>query len=219
MTTIYQAMTPFGAFQAAWGEDEESRVEYSGSAEAIAFFKAFLDLNSLSGFGGALIQFDTLEPGDFYGFCQSEKHGISVIPTEDDLKDELDNDEMNVTPLMDAVSPAEVSELIGEGAQILNRLDESADTFFPDLDRLRYIVTELGDDAPPADERNADARAYMQSVIVGSANLSDLAVADELGKIHEAHAADPDMLALFKSAVKAYADYAIARANEALAKG
>ncbi|MEJ7804423.1 MAG: hypothetical protein WKG03_00665 [Telluria sp.] len=219
MTTLYKAVTPFGAFQATWGEDEDSRVEYTGNAAAIAYFRDYLGLNSISGLGGALIQFDTLEPAELYGFCQSEQHGISVIPTEDDLMDELESDEMNVTPLMDAVSPAEVFELIGEGAQLLSRMDENADTFFDDLDRLRYIVTELGDDAPPVDERNADARAYMQSVVVGSVNLSDLAVADELGKIHEAHAADPDMLALFKSSVKAYADYAIARANEALAKG
>ena len=62
MTTTYKAVTPFGAFQADWADDEESRVEYTGSADAIAYFKDFLALNSISGTGGALIQFDTLEP-------------------------------------------------------------------------------------------------------------------------------------------------------------
>ena len=101
MTTIYKAVTPFGEFQAEWGEDEESRVEYSGNAEAIAFFKAFLDLNSLSGFGGALIQFDTLEPADLYGFCQSEKAGISVIPTMDDLMSEFKEKDRSAAPSFD----------------------------------------------------------------------------------------------------------------------
>lgn len=217
MKTTYKVMTPYGGFEATWGEDEESRVEYTGSADAIAFFKAFLDLEAVSGRGGALIQFDTLEPADLYGFCQSEESGIVVIPNEDDLKDELEeSDDMSTTPVLDAVGTAESFELIGEGTQILVRLDESADTFFDDLDRLRTIVTELGDDAPAVADPNAEARTYLQAVIDGSLNLSDLAVADELGKIHAASADNADMLALFKSAVQAYADYAIARANEAL---
>lgn len=211
MSTIYQALTPYGAFQATWGDDDDSRVEYTGSADAIAYFKAFLDLNSISGAGGALLQFDSLEPGDLYGFCQSEQHGISVLPTEDDLMDEARGKQMEMT-LMDAVSPAVAFELIGEGAQILSRLDESAETFFPDLDRLRVIVQELGDDA---DDPSAEARAYLQAVIDGP-GLSAPMLADELGKIHAAHGADAGMLALFKSAVTAYAHHAIAQANEAL---
>lgn len=218
MTTIYKAVTPFGAFQAQWGDDEESPVEYTGSADAIAFFKAFLDLNSISGVGGALIEFNSLQPADFYGFCTSEKHGITVLPTEDDLMDELEESEMTETPVLDAVSSAEAFELIGEGAQILTRLDESADTFFGDLDRLRHIVTELGDNAPAVADPHADARAYLQSMIDGSADLAEQSAADELGKIGAASASDADMLALFKSAVSAYAAYAIAQANAALGK-
>ncbi len=364
MSTIYKALTPYGAFQAEWADDEDSRVEYTGSADAIAYFKAFLDLNSISGFGGALIQFDTLEPADLYGFCQSEKHGITVLPTEDDLRDELEQDEMEMT-LMDAVSPAEAFALVADGAQIFGRLDEKSGTFFADLDRLRVIMQELGDDAPEPEKRKLEAgayettedfekdyeamgetaraamvyagmgrtfdsqqmslrqmvesitedrmaelridpystkyanqysslrsaitnmkhdigaadkimdkirgpwaakmfdfftaggelskyphlvadklkqfaemskgykvakkakvepvadpaaqeRAYLQTVIDGTADLSDAAVADELGKIHAAHASNADMLALFKSAVTAYAQHAIAQANEAL---
>jgi hypothetical protein len=364
MTTIYKAVTPYGAFQATWGDDEESRVEYTGSADAIEYFKAFLGLNSISGRGGALIEFDSLEPADLYGFCQSEKYGITVLPTEDDLMDELENNDMTTT-VLDAVSPAEAFELIGEGAQILGRLDENADTFFGDLDRLRHIVTELGDDAPepekrklewgayettedfekdyeamgdtgraamvyagmgrtfdsqqmslrqmvasitsdrmselrldpasnkyaneytnlrsainnmkhdigakdgimdkirgpwaaklfdfftpggelaahphmvaeklkqfaemskgygiakkvkvePVADQHAEARTYLNAVIGGTLDLSDLAVADELGKIHAASADNADMLALFKSAVEAYAAYAIAQADAAL---
>lgn len=213
MSTIYKALTPYGGFQAEWGDDEDSRVEYTGNADAIAFFKAFLGLNSISGQGGALIEFDSLEPGDFYGFCQSEKYGIRVLPSEDDLMDERENRDMTNT-VLDAVSAAEAFELIGEGAQILSRLDESADTFFGDLDRLRVIVTELGDEAPA--DQHAAARAYLQSVIEGSADLAEQAAADELGKIHAAIASDADMLALFKTAVNSYAQYAIAQADAAL---
>lgn len=221
MSTTYKAVTPYGAFQAEWSDDEDSRVEYTGSADAIAYFKAFLDLNSVSGAGGALIQFDALEPADLYGFCQSEQHGISVIPTEDDLNDEaMENDEMNTTPVpvLDAVSPAEAFELIGEGAQILTRLDESADTFFPDLDRLRHIVTELGDDAPAVDPAYTAAAAKLQAVIDGTASLSDAGLVAELTEIHSAYNADPEMYDLFKRAVGVYSAYAIEKANEALAK-
>lgn len=93
MTTSYNVLTPFGAFEATWGEDEDSPVEYTGSADAIAFFEAYLDLNSISGRGGALIEFDALEPADLYGFCQSEKHGISVLPSEDDLMEAMESDD------------------------------------------------------------------------------------------------------------------------------
>jgi len=211
MSTNYKAVTPFGAFEATWGEDEESRVEYSGSADAIEYFRAFLDFNSITGRGGAIIRFDALEPADLYGFCQSQEHGIVVLPNEDDLKDEMQGEEMEMT-LLDAVSPAEAFALIGEGAQIFGRLDESADTFFGDLDRLRVIMQELGDDAA---DPTAEARAYLQAVIDGP-GLSAPMLADELGKIHAAHGADAGMLALFKSAVTAYAQHAIAQANEAL---
>jgi hypothetical protein len=211
MSTNYKAVTPCGAFEATWGEDEESRVEYSGSADAIEYFRAFLDFNSVTGSGGAIIRFDKLEPADLYGFCQSKEYGISVLPNEDDLKEESQGDEMEMT-LMDAVSPAEAFELTGEGAQILMRLDESADTFFADFDRMRVIVTELGD---AADDPAAPARAYLQAVIDGP-GLSEPMLADELGKIHAAHGADAGMLALFKSAVTAYANHVIAQAADAL---
>lgn len=216
MTTEYKAITPYGAFQASWGDADDSRVEYTGSADAIAYFKAYLDLNSVSGVGGALIQFDYLEPADFYGFCTSDKYAISVLPTDDDLMDSFEDEKMTTTTLLDSVGAAETFELIGEGAQILNRLDESADSFFSDLDRLRYIVQELGDEAAPA---SSGPSAYLQSVIDGTIDLAAPEVADELGKIHAEYKDDEAMLTLFKSAVKAYSDFAIARADAALAKG
>lgn len=214
MTTTYQALTPYGTFQATWGEDEESRVEYTGSADAIAYFRDYLELQSLSGIGGALIRFDTLEPAELYGFCQSEEHGITVLPTEDDLMDEMQEMEMT---LMDAVGSAQSFELIGESAQIFARLSTDADTFFADLDRLRVIMDELGAAVPaPAPAATDPASVYLQSVIDGTADLSHWSVPAELGKIVAAHAADAGMLALVKTAVTAYARYAIEQANEAL---
>lgn len=121
---------------------------------------------------------------------------------------------MTMNTVLDAVSPAEAFQLIGEGAQLLTGLNESADTFFPDLDRLRHIMTELGDDA----SADTSPAAYLQSVIDGAVDMADPGVADELGKIHAAHGEDAVILALFKSAVQAYADFALARADAALAK-
>jgi hypothetical protein len=219
MSVIYKAVTPYGAFQAEWGDDEDSRVVYSGSPDAIEFFRAYLDLNVVTGRGGAIVQFDKLEPADLYGFCQSKEYGISVIPNEDDLLDEMEENNMSATSVFDAVGSVESFELIGETAQIFTHWDTKSPKFFDDLDRLRAIMAALGWDTPAVDDPNAEARTYLQAVIDGTVDLTDLAVADELGKIHTASADDADMLALFKSAVQAYADYAIAQAAVALAKG
>lgn len=73
------------------------------------------------------------------------------------------------------------------------------------------------DEAAPIDPK-AEAITYLQSVIDGSVNLADPGVPAELGKIHAAYKDDADMLALFKSSVKAYSAYAVAEARAALAK-
>lgn len=84
------------------------------------------------------------------------------------------------------------------------------------------------EDEPPSDNFDEDedapvdpkveAATYLQSIIDGSANLADPGVPAELGKIHAAYKDDADMLALFKSSVKAYSTYAVAKARTALAK-
>lgn len=149
ITTTYKVATPNGGFEAQWDEDDEIPVQYVGDADAIAAFKAFLDLGAVSGREGALIQFDSLEPADLYGFCQSEKYGITVLPTVDDLLDEQQQEqEPEMQAIYDSASDAETFALIGEGAQLLNGLDENSDTFFADLGTLREIIQKLGVDAP-----------------------------------------------------------------------
>jgi DNA-binding Lrp family transcriptional regulator len=128
MSTIYQAVTPFGAFQAEWSDDEDSRVQYTGSAGAIAYFKDYLDLQSVSGAGGRLIRFDTLEPADFYGFCQSEQAGIRVTPTIDDLMDEMAETDRDAAPSDDDASDTElVFNLFIEGEPPEPVIEESED--------------------------------------------------------------------------------------------
>lgn len=158
--TSYKVMTPHGGFEAQWAEDEETPVQYVGNEDAIAFFKAFLDLNSISGPGGALVKFEFLEPADLYGFCQSAEYGITVLPTKDDIQESIEEEDMDMTPVMDAVDDSQAFALIGEGAQILKGLDESADSFFTDLGRLREIVLALGSDAGTEDKVKKIDAAY-----------------------------------------------------------
>jgi hypothetical protein len=82
--SIYQVLTPFGAFEAIFGE-EDTPVEYRGNEPAIQFFKNYLIVNQLSGEHGHLLNPDRLEPDELYGFCQPEGSGISVMPPFDDL--------------------------------------------------------------------------------------------------------------------------------------
>ncbi|MFM0608655.1 hypothetical protein PQR05_29415 [Paraburkholderia sediminicola] len=145
--TTYNVATPHGAFSANWDEDDEIPVQYEGDPDAIAYFQAYLDLNAVSARGGALVRFETLEPDDLYGFCQSDKYGIAVMPTVDDLL-EPEDEEAEMQAIYDSVSNADTFTLIGEGAQILSGLDENADSFFADIARLREIIQALGEDAP-----------------------------------------------------------------------
>lgn len=89
MTTNYTVLTPYGTFDATWREDEDVLVQYSGNQEAIDFFKDFLDVEMVTGAGGRRLNFNSLEPSDMYGFCQSEKYGIVVMPSAEDLLDTI----------------------------------------------------------------------------------------------------------------------------------
>lgn len=218
MATQYNVATPYGTFLAQWGEDEESPVAYSGDDGAISHFKAYLELNSVSGRGGALVRFDSLEPDDLYGFCQSEKYGIIVAPSADDLMDDLENEEQKMSVVLDAVSDAEAFTLIGEGAQILTRLDDDGDTFFADLGRLREIIQALGDDTPALDDPRAKAIETLHAVIESTWNLLDPDLPAELVAIHTAHKDDAEIFSLFKIAVNTYSSFAIIKADEALNK-
>ena len=83
--TEQTVVTPCGSFIAMWDEDENVSVAYRGDHDAVEYFKAYLDLNVVSGRGGAVLAFESLEPADLYGFCQSPSHGIMVLLSPDDL--------------------------------------------------------------------------------------------------------------------------------------
>lgn len=122
ITTQYTVVTPYGTFLASWDEDENVPVSYSGSREAADYFKAFMDIKMLSGRNGGLLRFDNLEPGDLYGFCQSEEFGVVVLPEGADMLAFLDEEQDNLAgvPLMlDAVTytdpaRAELDTLLAE---------------------------------------------------------------------------------------------------------
>lgn len=84
-----RVITPCGSFTATWPDDEEARVRYSGSLDGIEYFKNFMQMSPVIGEGGRRLAFETLEPGDLRGFCQSEEYGITV---EQDVF-EVDGDE------------------------------------------------------------------------------------------------------------------------------
>lgn len=122
ITTQYTVITPCGMFLASWDEDESVPVSYSGSREAAEYFQAFMELKMLSGRNGGLLRFDNLEPGDLYGFCQSEEFGVSVLPEGSDMVAFMGEEQDNLAgvPLMlDAVTytdpaRAELDTLLAE---------------------------------------------------------------------------------------------------------
>lgn len=85
ITTQYTVTTPYGTFVAMWDENEEIPVVYSGNEEAVAFFKSFLALKTITGQHGSILTFEDMEPADLYGFCQFREYGILVFPEVDDL--------------------------------------------------------------------------------------------------------------------------------------
>lgn len=83
--TEQTVVTPCGPFIAMWDDNEDVPVSYRGDADAVEYFKTYLALNVVSGRGGAILEFASLEPADLYGFCQSREYGIMVLPSADDL--------------------------------------------------------------------------------------------------------------------------------------
>lgn len=151
--TEYTVLTPVGSFTAYWSEDEDELVKYSGSPAGIAYLDSYIENMMLTRPGGYRLSLKALEPVDLIDFCQSEDAGITVIPDAAGIRQEGEP-----MTMLDAVSAADEFAMIGEGAQILKRLDEDSDTFFTDLGRLREIVLLLGgDDSAPNPNARVDA--------------------------------------------------------------
>lgn len=140
--TRYTVLTPHGEFEALWDEDERVPVQYEGSEQAIAFFKAYMELTSVSGRGGALLNFDNLEPADLYGFCQSDEYSIAVLPEADEA----------------------VSMMIDEAAQEPDVSESLMDSVSP-LDRIKLSAALAGATKSLSDEKSPLARVKLSSQI------------------------------------------------------
>lgn len=167
------------SIQAEWNNDEESRVEYSGSADAIAYFKDSLALNSISGAGGALIRFDTLEPSDLYGFCQSEKAGISVIPSLDDLMSEFEEEDCSAAPSSDdsVTGDGLVFNMFIEGELPESRSEEGEDR--PEV-RVALVTAETRKEQK-IEESSDDY--FLALASIGDVDFYDKAVTDRLAAL------------------------------------
>lgn len=105
-------ITPCGSFVAAWSLDDEEPVSYSGSFDAINFFRQFLLDELVTGAGGRRIEFESVEPDDLRGFCDLPELGIVV---EQDFSFNSDENE---------VEPAEVPASV-EASRLLTQLNDS----------------------------------------------------------------------------------------------
>lgn len=90
--TEQTVITPHGSFVAMWDDSEDVPVAYRGDQDAVAYFRAYLELNVVSGRNGSVLAFDSLEPADLYGFCQSKEFGILVLQSPEDLLADVDGE-------------------------------------------------------------------------------------------------------------------------------
>lgn len=119
ISTQYTVATPHGQFQALWDEDEAKPVSYQGDASALAYFRAYMDLQMVVGAAGERLSADTLEPGELYGFCQSREYGVTVTMDPDALAamllDDLDDEDGQALVLDGVESPEqELTRLLGQ---------------------------------------------------------------------------------------------------------
>lgn len=149
--TIYQVLTPAGAFQVAFGDDETPITEYRGDELAIQFFKNWLLISQASGQDGWRISADSLDPSDLYGFCQPPGSGITVLPPFEDLvsyvldqPDEQEPETMTAATL-DAATGREALQLAKELKQIRAGIAElTGRAALTAAKRIREIRQALG---------------------------------------------------------------------------
>lgn len=153
IATEQTVFTPHGMFVAMWDEDEDLPVSYRGSQDALAYFKTYLDLKTVSGRGGSVLRFDALEPADLFGFCQSSEFGIQVLEDpEYAARDEGDEDELYAIgsdPVLDAV-PAP-SANISRGMAALEKAVSQRTTVHRAMYRqgLGWVDFVWGDEGKP----------------------------------------------------------------------
>ena len=80
-TDVYTAITPFGIVEADFPED--GGVIYSGPQAAMDHLQAVI--SEVTGSGGYLLNPTTVEPNDFFHFCQPKGSGVTIMRPLDDL--------------------------------------------------------------------------------------------------------------------------------------
>jgi hypothetical protein len=89
IATRYLVVTPEGAFEALWDDDELVPVELVGSPAAVEHFQRFLQVRMVTGRNGQRLSAASIEPDDLLGFCQSVEFGISVLPDPQEIGAQL----------------------------------------------------------------------------------------------------------------------------------
>lgn len=149
-----RVITPCGSFQAHWPEDDDLPAAFTGVFGAIAYFRNYLETELVSGLAGKRIEFDTLQPGELRGFCESEAFGIIV---EQEI-DEFVEDEGAPVVALDSASDDPASEAM----EIIDQLNAGEGDRDELCNRLAFLLpqVEFADD----DEYEAFQEAAAQAM-------------------------------------------------------
>ena len=141
MTAEYTILTPAGMVTASWGDDEDSRVVYTGSDDGLSFFREFMAVARVSGRGGIPLYWDSLEPFDLYAYCQSAEYGILVFPDPESMIAILDEqlmegNESEQERLRQAI--AEATEALKSASDPIEKVKKAAAVgrFLKELEQL-----------------------------------------------------------------------------------
>jgi len=140
-----------------------------------------------------------------------------------------ENDDPNAPAAPDqppAVSPAPM--VTGEPLSPAAEPEEpepGADPAVPSMDAQLAKQQAIADSDPVKQDEGGDGSsaqresdmAYLKSVIDNSADMMDLALAEQLTRIHDDYQGDADMMGLFNGAAEAYSAYMVEQARSALA--
>lgn len=157
--TVVRAITPVGVFEAEWLDGDDELPSYNGSAEAIAYFRAYLDMSMVTGIGGRRLQADTLSPGDMIGFVDSEEFGIKV--QSDEAMEMLpvammEGGSERPSTLFDSVNPLERVRLSATAARLVQTLSGSINAIarIRAAKELAELLARLGVTSAPAARRD-----------------------------------------------------------------
>jgi hypothetical protein len=99
---IYEVDTPHGHAQVTFPDEEG--VEFDGEPLAVDYLKTLI--GQQIGSEGISLAVETLEPHDFYYFCQPEGSGVTITPPEGVFDDDEDEGE---APALDDARPSQAT--------------------------------------------------------------------------------------------------------------